>query len=303
MDLDLHQLRALAAAVAEGTFEGAARALHVTPSAISQRLRALETATGRVLLVRSKPVRVTPSGQAILLLARQVELLVDDAAAQLGDDPESPGGPAAPAARPTLTVAVNADSLSTWFLPALAPLADGISFHVLREDEGRTSALLRDGSAVGAVTTDDRAVAGCTVTPLGSMRYLPVAAPAFAERWFPEGMTPEALALAPVMVFDRDDPLQHAFIAAHAGPDARPPTHMIPSSTDYAAAIRLGLGWGMLDELQRPVGDASTLVDVMPGGAVDVPLFWQQWRLRSPSIDALAEAVVRAGRAALRQPT
>ncbi|MDO9356411.1 MAG: LysR family transcriptional regulator ArgP [Solirubrobacteraceae bacterium] len=309
MDLDLHQLRALAAAVDEGTFERAAQTLHVTPSAISQRIRALETATGRVLLVRSKPVRATESGESILLLARQIELLAADAAAGLAGhgvdvgDGSPHDGAGRPVEKPTLTVAVNADSLSTWFLPALAPLADLASFHLLREDERRTSELLRDGSAVAAVTTDARPVAGCTVTPLGSMRYLPVAQAAFAARWFPDGPTPAALSRAPVLVFDRDDPLQHAYLARRAGPaqTLSPPSHMIPSSTDFAAAIHLGLGWGMLDELQLPArGRPDELVDLDPGGHIDVPLYWQQWRLRSPSLDGLAAAVVGAARAALR---
>src|SRR3954468_20970479 len=104
MELDLAQLRALDATVREGTLEAAARALHVTPSAISQRLRALEAATGRILLVRTKPVQVTESGQAVLRLARQVQLLAADAVRELG------GG--RPADRlPTLSIAVNADSM------------------------------------------------------------------------------------------------------------------------------------------------------------------------------------------------
>ncbi len=308
MEFELHQLRALAAAVSEGTFEGAARALHVTPSAISQRIGALERTAGRVLLVRSKPVRVTPSGQPVLLLARQVELLTADAASDLhGDrDPEGASGTVDERPRPTLTIAVNADSLSTWFLPVLAPLASDTSFHVLRQDEGRTSDLLRDGTAVAAVTTDARPVAGCIVTPLGSMRYLPVTAPAFAKRWFPDGVTNDALRRAPVLVFDRDDPLQHAFIRNQTEPGTTPPappSHMIPSSTDFAAAIHLGLGWGMLDELQLPApGDPDRLVDLNPGGHIDVPLYWQQWRLRTRSLDRLTEAVVVAARAALHAP-
>src|SRR5690242_18464645 len=106
MDFDLAQLRALSATVSEGTLEAAARALHVTPSAISQRLKALETTTGRVLLVRSKPVQVTPSGRAVLRLARQIEVLTADAAVELG------GGGDEPARAVPLPIAVNADSLT-----------------------------------------------------------------------------------------------------------------------------------------------------------------------------------------------
>lgn len=297
---DLGQLEALETAVREGTFEAAARALHVTPSAISQRLRALETSTGQVLLVRSKPVRATPAGETVLRLARQVALLGSEAAAALGSD--SGSGDATPASRsrgPTLAVAVNADSLATWVLPALAPLAGDLFFHLLREDEGRTADLLRDGSVVAAITTDADPIAGCTVTHLGSMRYHPVAAPGFVARWFAGGASQDALAQAPVVVFDRDDPLQRDYLVRHATPSADPPAHMIPSSADYARAIGLGLGWGMLPAQQIASAPAGSLLEITPGGHVDVPLHWQQWRLRSPALERLTAAIVAAARAEL----
>src|ERR687893_1756685 len=220
MDLDLAQLRALDATVHGGTLEAAARALHVTPSAISQRLRALEVATGRILLVRTKPVRVTESGEAVLRLARQVALLTADVARELGSDTETGG---VPDAVPTLPIAVNADSMATWVLPALAPLPGDVCFDLYREDQAHTSALLRAGTVMAAVTADAEAVPGCTSPRLGGMRYRPMATPAFARRWFPVGPTAEALARAPVVVFDRKDDLQHRYLYAQAGSDIAPP--------------------------------------------------------------------------------
>jgi LysR family transcriptional regulator (chromosome initiation inhibitor) len=288
MQVDLEQLRALSAAVATGTLDAAARELHVTPSAVSQRLRALETATGRVLLVRSKPVRATESGEAVLRLARQVELLVADCARELG----------AGAVTPALGVAVNADSLATWVLPALAPLGDAIALHLRREDEANTTALLRAGAVVAAVTADPVAVAGCSVTALGAMRYRPMAAPGFAAQWFADGATADTLARAPVVVFDRDDPLQHAYLE-RAAPGAAPPLHMVPSSADFVAAIGLGMGWGMVPDLQAWAPGAPALTEIDPAGTADVALYWQQWRLRSASLDRLADAIVAGARARL----
>ena len=293
MNLDPLQLRALSAAVDEGTFEAAARRLHVTPSAVSQRLRALETATGRVLLVRSKPVRVTPSGRTVLRLARQLELLAADTAATLGAE-DGTGEAVA------LSVAINADSLATWFLPAVAPLADAITFRLVRVDEHRTSELLREGEVVAAVTTDATPVAGCHVVALGAMRYRAAASPAFAARWFPDGTTPAAVARAPMVVFDRDDPLQHAYVARHAAPGADPPVHMVPSSAEFARAIAMGMGWGLLPELLL-AGDAPEVVLLDADRYTDVPLHWQQWRLRTPALDLLADAVVAAARGALQR--
>ncbi|SEO45116.1 LysR family transcriptional regulator ArgP [Trujillonella endophytica] len=301
MDLDLNQLRALDVTVREGTLEAAARALHVTPSAISQRLRALEVATGRVLLVRTKPVQVTDSGQVVLRLARQVGLLAADVARELGEDAaEDGGGGAAPA--PVLPIAVNADSMATWLLPALAPLAGEVCFDLHREDQEHTSALLRAGTVMAAVTAEARPLPGCTSTRLGAMRYRPMAAPGFAHRWFPGGPTPETLAHAPVVVFDRRDDLQHRYLSAVAGPGVVPPAHYVPASADFVAAIGLGLGWGMVPDLQARTAPAD-LVVLDPDAGVDVVLHWQQWKLRSPALDRVREAVLAAAARELDRST
>jgi LysR family transcriptional regulator (chromosome initiation inhibitor) len=287
VDLDLAQLRALDATVTAGTLDGAARALHVTPSAISQRLKALEAASGRVLLVRSKPVRVTESGQAVLRLARQVALLVADATREL----ELAHAPV------TLPIAVNADSMATWVLPALAPLAGEFAFDLHREDQEHTAALLREGRVTAAVTSDAVPVPGCSVTRLGGMRYRPMATVAFVDRWFGDGVTAAALERAPVVVFDRRDDLQHGYLRRR-GVDTAPPVHHVPASADYVSAVRLGFGWGMVPRQQEPPGE---LVELDPDGSVDVVLYWQQWRLRSPSLDRVADAVLTAARRELDQ--
>jgi LysR family transcriptional regulator (chromosome initiation inhibitor) len=287
LDLDLGQLRAFDATVTAGTLDGAARALHVTPSAISQRLKALEAATGRVLLVRSKPVQVTESGQPVLRLARQIALLTADATRELADV-----GPV------TLPIALNADSMTTWVLPALAPLAGEFAFDLHREDQEHTAALLRDGRVMAAVTSAADPVPGCTVTRLGAMRYRPMATAAFAARWLPDGVTSEALTRTPVVVFDRKDDLQHGYLRSRGIDVAAPPLHHVPASADYVTAVRLGFGWGMVPAQQEPPGE---LVELDPDGAVDVVLYWQQWRLRSPSLDRVADAVLTAARSGLDQ--
>ncbi|MGC9665284.1 LysR family transcriptional regulator ArgP [Planosporangium sp. 12N6] len=304
MQFNLDQLRALGATVSEGTLEAAARALNVTPSAVSQRLRALESATGQVLLVRSKPVRVAPAGEVVLRLARQVDVLVADTARELGADGAAGTGAATGGQPPTLPVAVNADSLATWVLPALAPLADSLCLDLYREDQTRTSALLRDGTVIAAVTADADPVPGCRATRLGAMRYRPMAAPAVRERWFPDGVTAAALARAPVVVFDRADELQHRYLRMRTRRGTRidPPVHHVPSSADFLTAVLLGMGWGMLPDLQsEPLVRSGALVELEPRGHIDVVLYWQQWKLRSPSLDRLSAAVLAAGRERLDQ--
>jgi LysR family transcriptional regulator (chromosome initiation inhibitor) len=302
---DIDQLRALSAAVTHGSLDAAARVLHVTPSAVSQRLRALESTAGQVLLVRSRPVRPTTAGAALVRLARQVDLLLADAAAELGPPrattTDAAGAAPARPVLPVLPVAVNADSLATWALPALASVAGAALLDVHRGDESRTGDLLRAGTVMAAVSTQARPVAGCRSTRLGALRYRPMAAPQVAARWFADGVAAEALTSAPVVVFDRDDDLQHAYLRGK-GVDGDPPAHHVPSSADFLGAILLGMGWGMLPDPQSaPHLRSGALVALDPAGAVDVVLYWQRWALRTPSLDALTAAVVAAAREHLHQ--
>ncbi|MEU7059491.1 LysR family transcriptional regulator ArgP [Streptomyces sp. NPDC046197] len=298
-ELPLDQVRTLLAVVDEGTFDAAAAALHLTPSAVSQRVKALEQRTGRVLLMRTKPVRPTESGEVIVRFARQVALLERDASAELG---------LSSAGEPTrVSVAVNADSLATWFLGALlrVPAEPRLCFELRREDEDHTAALLREGQVMAAVTSSSDAVPGCSVRALGRMRYVPAASPGFAERHL-GGPLPDALAQAPVVVFDRRDDLQDVFVrrlrGGHGGAGAA--RHYVPTSEGFVDAVAAGLGWGMVPEVQAgPLLRAGRLVRLAPDradGSVDVPLYWQQWRLDSPVLATVAEAVTAAAAQSLR---
>jgi LysR family transcriptional regulator (chromosome initiation inhibitor) len=295
-------VRTLLAVVDEGTFDAAAAVLHVTPSAVSQRVKALEQRTGRVLLTRTRPVRATKSGQVVVRYGRQLARLEGDARAELGMDGTSDAEPAD--ASPTwLAVAVNADSLSTWFVPALTALARDarIFLDLRREDEAHTTELLREGEVLAAVTSSPDPVAGCSVRRLGAMRYLPVATPEFAARWL-DRPPAEWVPRAPVVCFDRRDDLQDAFARElTGGQSAGRLRHYVPSSEGFAHAVTSGLGWGLVPEEQAAAAlHAGALVEFLPGRTLDVPLFWQQWRLDSPALAAVATQVTAAAARLLR---
>lgn len=292
MSIDLPQLRALAAAVDGGTFDAAARALHVTPSAISQRIRALENSVGSVLLQRSKPITATTAGLAYLRLARQIDALEADAAADAARDD---------ARRPSIPLAINGDSLATWVMPALSELAREVSFDIHREDQDHSAALLRDGTVMAAVTTEVQPVQGCTVRRLGVMRYRPMATPEFIDRWFARGVDAAALAVAPVVVFDRKDDIQDRYLRSHSRTPLDPPRHYVPGSADFAEAVRLGFGWAMLPDLQSSEPEKrGELVTLRAGDHVDIVLYWQQWALHTTALERVAQSV---GAAAARSLT
>ena len=295
--LQLEQLRTFAAVVEEGTLEAAARSLIVTPSAVSQRLKAMEDAAGQILLQRTNPARPTPAGEAVLRFARQVRQLEADALREIGDGGDSPNAP--------IPLVVNADSLSTWFLPALAslPAGTGAFFEIHREDEQHSTQLLRTGSVMAAVTATHDPVQGCSVEPLGALRYRAVASPGYVQEWWPDGPDLRAGSLAPVMDFDRKDDLQEGFFRQLTGSDLAAPRHYVPSSAEFAQAIRLGLGWGLLPE-QQCLADIRNgeLVELAPATPVDVSLYWQRWKIDSPVLNQLSAAIRETASAQLRQP-
>jgi LysR family transcriptional regulator (chromosome initiation inhibitor) len=285
------QLRALLAIVDTGTFDAAARALHVTPSAVSQRIKSLESQLGRPVVQRTLPCRPTQAGQVLVRMARQSAVLEADALAEL--DPAS-SGPA------ELAVAVNADSLATWFVPVLTTVA-GWGDSILRlhvEDQDHSAALLRAGDVIGAVTSDPLATQGCSVRTLGAMRYIPMATPALRDA-YRTGRGPDWSRM-PVVRFNAKDDLQHSFLARHAVTGEGPPVHVVPSSQAFLAAVVAGLGWGMVPVAQLDSVPTGALVRLAGTDHVDVPLHWQVWRLRSARIDRFTEAVVVAAAAGLR---
>ena len=279
-------LETLVALVEEGTFEAAALRLSVTPSAISQRIKAMEKATGQVLVQRSNPVEPTKAGDIALRYGRQMKLLEDEAARALALG-EGEGGAV------TVPLAINADSLGTWFMEALARFeSPGVVFEVFREDQEHTTSLLRAGKVMAAVTSTAEAVQGCRSESLGTMTYHPVCSPGFLEKHLDGKATPKRLGRAPVVDFDRKDETQNRFYRDYAGRPLRAPRHYIPTSSDYARAIVLGLGWGLLPGRQCLEEIRSgDLVEFAPKKAIKVPLYWQRWTLESPLLEDLTEAV------------
>jgi LysR family transcriptional regulator (chromosome initiation inhibitor) len=287
------QALTLAAIITEGTFDAAAQRLHVTPSAVSQRVRALEVAIGRPVLRRVRPVELTPAGEAVVRFARQLELLSLDLSDQL--EPEAGGS------TPRITLVVNSDSLHTWALPGLGEVADHVQLTILREDQDHSLELLRRGTAHGAVTATAAPVAGCVSRSLGVMSYRPVCTPEFAARWFADGVTSTTLSHAPVVTYDDKDDLQDRYLRRHRRTGLQPPRHHVPATHEFGRALQLGFGWGMLPELQLGQLESGTLTPLTPSAHLDVPLYWQQWRLTTTALDQVAAAITKAAHA-LRPP-
>ena len=300
--LDARQLEALAAVVEHGGFGPAAKALSLTLAAVSLRIKALEDQLGQRLLVRGKAVRATAAGQALLAHVKQVRLMEADVLSGLQ------GGAVAAGQRATwqtLAVAVNADSLASWFLPGLAPLLERhkLLLDILIEDQDHTHDALKSGEVMGCVTSLAEPMRGCVAEPLGVMRYRCLAAPAVVQRCrTPSGaISPHRLLAQPAIIFNRKDALQDVFLAQHIGlRQPNYPRHFAPAVDAFETALQLGMGWGMVPELHWP--KLPDLVELVPGAWVDVTLYWQHWTREAPSAQRLTQAVKAAAHANLAQP-
>lgn len=294
--LDYPALEAVSAIVREGSFERAAAALGITPSAVSQRVRGLEERLGAVLVVRGQPCRATDLGAQLCAHIDKVRLLEADLApSPVTADAEPPLVP--------LRIAVNADSLATWFPQAAAVVADepGLLLELMLDDEAHTADRLKSGEVIAAVTASREPVQGCRMIPLGIMPYVACASPDFVARHFPEGVVDAAsLPRAPHLRFDRRDELQRRWALAAHGVDPGNRTHWISTTQGFLDMSMRGLGWAMHPAvLADPLIAAGQLVELPPRHRLDVHLSWMVARLHAGPLMRLTEAVRTAARQAM----
>ena len=296
--LDYVSLSAVAQVVRDGSFERAAQALHVTASAVSQRIKLLEERLGLALIVRGTPCTATEAGRWLCRHVEQVGMLERDLHGAL----PSLGALEAEGSRVTLRVAVNADSLATWFVDAAAAFTDTEpalrDFHV--DDQDHTAEWLKNGEVLAAVTGTAKPAQGCHAVPLGHMRYVATASPAFVQRYMGAGVHAQSLAEAPCLVFNRKDQLQARWLSAVCGRAVEAPQHSLPNSHAFVQATLAGMGWGMnpLALVQAHLASGA-VVRLQPDSDLLVPLVWQHARLKIPMLDRLTAAVQKAAKAAL----
>lgn len=289
MDLLNPQLKAFTAVLEEGSFEAAARKLYITASAVSQRIKTLEDRLGQVLVLRQPPCRPTPAGELLLRRVRPMQVLEAEALADFLPEKDGPRRP--------IAIAVNSDSLDTWFLAALSQLSreHGYLFDVRVDDQDHTLELIRNGSVLGAVTAEPTPLQGCEVQALGTMRYQAIASPEFMANHFAAGVDASSLDQAPMIVFNRKDELQWRFIRQITQERVAPPIHYLPTSTGFVKAAALGLGWCLAPEsLVNEALAAQELLLIAPGRWLDVPLYWQHAAIRSDTLQNMGAALRQA---------
>ncbi|MEM7720063.1 MAG: LysR family transcriptional regulator ArgP [Pseudomonadota bacterium] len=300
MDFDYDSLVVLAAVVRTGSFDAAAKSLNVTQSAVSQRIKQLEERVGSILIQRGRPCVATEDGMLLCQHHEQIELLRHE----LGQQLATTGG-GRRTAGVKVRIAVNSDSLATWFPSVVKRAADslGLWLEVIPDDQEFTEERLRSGDALAVVTTSDASVAGCSAIPIGQMDYLAVASPSFAHRYFPDGVSVRALSAAPAIRFDRKDGLPDQWMMQVTGEHVAVSHHDIPSYEGHLLCAQQGIGWAMMPSLTvDSLVDAGSLVELAPGERIEMPLFWQTRSQASTTLRELSNVVSEVAADWLRRP-
>ncbi|MEO1314122.1 MAG: LysR family transcriptional regulator ArgP [Pseudomonadota bacterium] len=294
MQFDYPLLLALAAVIREGTFEAAARSLRITQSAVSQRIKLLEEKTGAVLIVRGRPCVATEYGQFLYRHVETVQLLEHDLQKNLSSIRTSEAG--APA---VIRIAVNSDSLATWFPEVVQKAGNQLNLHldIIPDDQEYTADRLRNGEALAAITAEAAPLHGCRIVPLGNMEYVATATPRYMAKYFRDGVTMDAIRQAPHLVYDRKDQLPAQWLSNALGDAAPLVGHWMPSFTGYLACMLNGAGWGMnpINTVSRYIASGD-LVELYPGTSVIVPLYWQSSAPKSEIMNAFSSIVVEVAR-------
>ena len=281
---DYKLIEALVTVAEKGGFDKAATALHITQSAVSQRLRLLEEQMGQILLIRTHPPQLTSIGKGLLKHFLQVKHLEGEVVKEMTTRVDS--------THTQMAIAINADSLATWFLATIQSfvLEEGVLLDIRVEDQEQTHKLLKNGDVIGCISTKDTPIQGCRHSYIGCMPYHMVAAPDFAKKWFPEGLTQAHTKKAPAIIFNRKDDLHHIFLEQNFGIQQRNiPAHYIPSSEKFSQFMVEGLGYGLLPYQQsKPHIQKGQLLDLSPGHTLQVKLYWHCWNLKSERLNKLS---------------
>ena len=286
--LDYKLIEALAMVIQEGGFDKAAGKLHLTQSAISQRVRLLEENAGQILLTRTSPPVPTSAGIRFLKHYHQVKRLEGDLDGSIFTHSNKQ--------HESLSIALNADSLETWFTKAVDPFLrenSHITLDIKVDDQEETHKMLKNGEVAGCISARKSPIQGCTATSIGIMNYRLIATPAFIGRYFPEGLTLKSVAHAPAVIFNRKDNL-HTIVLKKVFKKtiSHLPAHYVPSTEKFAEFIIKGHAYGVIPDEQSSVFLSSgELIDLAPDHNIPVELYWHCWNIKSKLLQKFTEAL------------
>jgi|SRR5579862_1168859 len=292
--LDYRGIEALYTVQELQSFEETAKKLHITQSAVSQRIKSLETYYSQPLLIRSLPYRSTELGQQLIGHYKRLCLLENELEKQLG----------APV-KPSISIAVNRDSLETWFMDVIQKIAifNQIILEVIAGDQEHTLDYLKKGQVSACVSTSEKAIVGGHVQFLGNMEYVLAASPEYVNRHFSKGDPRECLSRAVALKFDLSDTLHERYLEKFFGLNGRElDYHVLPSVQGFKQFALLGYGYGLIpkiditEELKK-----KQLVEIYREKTWKIPLYWHYWAVESPLYRKFNEEMIQQARSKLDQ--
>ncbi len=294
--LDVKHIQAVAAVIEEQSFEKAAVMLSISQSAISQRVKTLEGQLGQALLIRSSPVRPTEAGRKIFGYYQQMSLLQHELMEELNEDLS----PKSFKPRDKLRIALNVDSLDTWFMDAITPVVEKhkLLLELRVDDQEATHDLLKNGEVIGCISSSSDTLQGCHCVPLGSMKYYACCSIDYKNEFFSSGLTKEHFLSAPAVEFNFKDHLNELYLKQywHIN-ESEYPFHQVPSSSGYIDFLKKGMGWGMISDINTNAWlKANNLVQLTPEQYIAVPLYWHVWNFKSDIIRSISHQIVTSAK-------
>ncbi len=289
---DYKLLAALSEVIELQSFELAAKKLFISQSAVSQRVKLLEEHVGQPVLIRNQPIIATLAGEQLLSHFKKVKQLEHELLPIL-----SPDKPVKPM---KISLAVNADSIATWFIEAITPVLRDhlLELDLIIEHEERTLDKLRRGQAIGAVTVEEKPLKGYRSFKLGEMEYCLVASKSFQEKYFPSGVNQSSLKMAPAISYDHKDDMHVRYIARHFNLSANQYyCHSVRSSEAFVELVKQGVAYCLLPKLQIEQELASgELISLCPDKDLVETLYWHSWVLVKGVNKKISEQIVSFGR-------
>lgn len=281
--VDYEAIRLIDLIIKEGGVGKAATKLDISQSAVSQRIKVFERSLGELVLMRTVPPRPTALGQKLLTLLHHVSLIEHDLLGKKGEIIEIP-------------ISINMDSLAIWFLSVIKDFLENplIKFNISVDNENKTLNSLLNGEVVGAISSQSKPIIGGKCDYIGSLDYVLAASPAFAQRYFPRGVTKEALLKAPIISFNKNEDSHQIFLQQFFGiAEGNLLSHVVPSSEAYVQLVLENVACCMIPKQQIALELANNrIINLVPELLQRKKLYWHRYELKSTIMDRLTEAIL-----------
>lgn len=286
--LDYRGLEALFTVIKTSSFQAAAEKICISQSAISQRIKGLESLYGQPLLVRTQPYVATTFAETLLAHYQRVKLLESELENELENDKLS---------LPKLSIALSRDSLETWFMTLLQDpsFLQGVNINIITDDQETTLSYLKKGLVLASITASEKSIPGCESIYVGDFEYVLACTPDFKAHHFKKNNAEQNLLSAPTLIFDHQDDLLQRYLKLYFDTDEKVVNFdTIPSVRGFKQFTLSGRGYSLipkidiLNELK-----SGSLVQPYPSKVWRMPVYLHYWQIQTPTVKQFYNYIVK----------